>query len=764
MRHAGLALFSLAFGIFPLASLGCAGATSAPSTPMHVATRSEVDRVLDAFHEAAARSDEEAYFALFAKDGVFLGTDATERWDVQAFRTYAHPVFAKKRGWVMRAKKRNVTFAPGGQTALFDEELETKNLGPSRGSGVLVLENGAYKVLQYNLTITVPNERFSSIKRLLGGPAGPPRTAPRGPADLGFSDPSRAAKVAALGPKLDAIVDREMAEHAPPSLAVALVVDGKIAHVVVRGFADKKTQRKATRETVYRVGSITKTFTATALLLLRDEGKLDLDDRVDAHLPEFANVSHSPTDARPVTLRQLVTHTSGLPRLGGFDYTRPDRDVPEAEVLGALDGALARAPGTEYLYSNFGMSLVGLVVAKASGKGYRDVLRERLFLPLGMMHTAFEPPKDALLATGYASNDSDTPATAWRLGASEGAGGLYASLDDMAKWVAFQEEAWPARDGDDTAPVKRASLRESHMPGVPADFSAEKSREGLKVAAESVGLAWHVKQTCDFASIVEHGGAIDGFHAQIAFAPDRGFGLVVLSNSIAAGTSRIADRILDLVATEHALLPREPLFAHTGLVERWLASYQDPSRETYDAVFSKTFREHVPLAKMSAIGKELGLRHGACKLSPEDTRAESRDEASLRATCEKGALRLHALSDGTAFGGFTVASAGFPVKPNVQRAAIDALALLSHWDQARATKLFASDTKLAKVRAALEAQHEDGGRCTLGTGDGNGEEDARFPLQCERGRPMVFSVGLQKDGKISTLLLTPRTEPRARCR
>jgi hypothetical protein len=238
----------------------------------------------------------------------------------------------------------------------------------------------------------------------------------------------------------------------------------------------------------------------------------------------------------------------------------------------------------------------------------------------------------------------------------------------------------------------------------------------------------------------------------------------VLSNSITAGTSRIADRILDLVATERALLPREPLFAHTGLVERWLASYQAPSQETYDAAFSKTFRDHVSLAKMREIGKDLGIRHGACKLSRDDTHAESRDEASLRATCEKGALRLHALSDGTAFGGFTVASAGFPVKPNVQRAANDALALMSHWDQARATKLFASETKLAKVRAALEGQHEAGGRCTLGPGDGNGEDDARFPLQCERGQPMVFSVGLQKDGKLATLLLTPRTEPRARCR
>lgn len=771
MRSRPLFAFVALLSLAPLGWLGaaCAPPSSSAHAPEQVKppTRADVDRVLDGFHDAAARSDEKAYFSCFAKDGVFLGTDATERWSVEAFRAYAHPHFAKQRGWVMRATKRNVSFA-SNDTALFDEELETKNLGPARGTGVLVREGGGFKVLQYNLTVTVPNDRFSSVKRLLAFPSDPPRTSPSVQA-LGFADPNRLAKVAALGPKLEALVDREMSQRHPPSLAVALVVDGKVAQIVVRGEADKKAHRKATRETLYRVGSITKTFTATALLALRDEGKLALDDRVDAHLPEFGRVALTPTDSRPITLRQLLSHTSGLPRLGDFDYTRLDRDVPESEVLAALDTRVVNPPGTEYLYSNFGFATAGLVVARAAGKPYREVLRERLFLPLGMTSATFEATRDGSSASGYANNDTDASRAPWRLGASEGAGGLYASLDDMAKWVGFQEQAWPARDGDDTGPVKRATLRESHLAQASSELSAERTREGLKVSAESVGLAWHVRRTCDYATLVEHGGAIDGFHAQITFAPDRGFGLVVLSNSITARTARIADDILELVASQKALEPREPIFAHEARVTKWLATYADTSPATYEAVFSKAFRDHVPLATMRDISAKLAARHGACKLTNDpkapSTFVASRDEATLRATCERGALRVHAAADGQGlFVGFTVASTGFAPTQNVRRAANEALGLIAHWDDAHAKKLFAKEVKLPDLQAAFAAQRDDGGACTLGPGEGNGEDDARFLLRCERGRPLWLTVGLHKDAAVATLTLTPPEAPPTRCR
>jgi ketosteroid isomerase-like protein len=127
--------------------------------------RAPIDAALDDFHDAAARADEARYFAHFAPDGVFLGTDATERWDVAAFRAYAHPYFARGKAWAFRGIRREVTVR--GDVAWFDEELETQNLGPARGSGVLSLRDGRWLIEQYVLSITIPNEKFRAVRELL---------------------------------------------------------------------------------------------------------------------------------------------------------------------------------------------------------------------------------------------------------------------------------------------------------------------------------------------------------------------------------------------------------------------------------------------------------------------------------------------------------------------------------------------------------------------------------------------------------------------
>ncbi|HEU0053410.1 MAG TPA: nuclear transport factor 2 family protein, partial [Longimicrobium sp.] len=124
-----------------------------------------IARELDDFHDAAAQADEARYFAHFAPDGVFLGTDATERWDVQAFRAYSHPYFAKGKAWTFHGVRRRI--AVRGDVAWFEEDLETQNLGPARGSGVLVFSGGRWLIEQYVLSITVPNEKFKAVRELL---------------------------------------------------------------------------------------------------------------------------------------------------------------------------------------------------------------------------------------------------------------------------------------------------------------------------------------------------------------------------------------------------------------------------------------------------------------------------------------------------------------------------------------------------------------------------------------------------------------------
>jgi hypothetical protein len=116
-----------------------------------------VNKVLDDWHRAAAAADEPRYFNHFAANGVFMGTDATERWTVAAFRQWAKPHFDAKKAWDFHPRDRHVSFSAAGDTAWFDEMLDTANLGVCRGSGVLVRQGGEWKIAQYNLSVPIPN-------------------------------------------------------------------------------------------------------------------------------------------------------------------------------------------------------------------------------------------------------------------------------------------------------------------------------------------------------------------------------------------------------------------------------------------------------------------------------------------------------------------------------------------------------------------------------------------------------------------------------
>lgn len=175
-------LFTIAFTLASsaLVLLCACSATTLPVEPTvqpppepraNTGSEREVTQVLDAFHAAAAKADEAAYFALFARDGVFLGTDASERWTVAAFREYVHPHFAAGRGFVYLPRDRHVSFGANGQIAWFDELLDHAKYGELRGTGVLVREGDVFRIAQYNLTFTVPNDVAAQVVPLLRAPA-----------------------------------------------------------------------------------------------------------------------------------------------------------------------------------------------------------------------------------------------------------------------------------------------------------------------------------------------------------------------------------------------------------------------------------------------------------------------------------------------------------------------------------------------------------------------------------------------------------------
>jgi ketosteroid isomerase-like protein len=154
-RSLGIALMAISFTLL--------GYTQAPkdasmNQPAKEATAtSAINAILDGFHTAASKADGKTYFNYFHKDGVFLGTDKTERWSVEAFKAFAEPYFSKGKGWTYVSQKRHISLSANGQTAWFDEELHNEKYGNTRGSGVLVKEETQWKITQYVLSFPIPN-------------------------------------------------------------------------------------------------------------------------------------------------------------------------------------------------------------------------------------------------------------------------------------------------------------------------------------------------------------------------------------------------------------------------------------------------------------------------------------------------------------------------------------------------------------------------------------------------------------------------------
>ncbi len=159
MRNARTSIYTCA-ALFVVAALSTSACTQQmESEAIDVAAEKRaIDETLTTLHDAATNADFERYFGVFADDGVFLGTDATERWTVAEFREYARPRFEDGGGWEYHMKERYIYLAPDGRTAWFDETLENANLGDTRGSGALLRTDDGWKITQYNLTIPIPND------------------------------------------------------------------------------------------------------------------------------------------------------------------------------------------------------------------------------------------------------------------------------------------------------------------------------------------------------------------------------------------------------------------------------------------------------------------------------------------------------------------------------------------------------------------------------------------------------------------------------
>jgi CubicO group peptidase (beta-lactamase class C family) len=424
---------------------------------------------------------------------------------------------------------------------------------------------------------------------------------------MGFDEPARRLDaIRATFPRLDALAAAAVEQRHIPQLALGVVVDGELFYA--RGDADS----------VFRIGSITKTFTALAVLKLRDEGQLELDAPAERYLPELSRVTYPTRDSPRITLRHLLTHTSGLPAIGSFSYAQAEHDVTEAEIVGTLGSiVLEAAPGTVYAYSNLGLGLVGLIVGRASGTTYREYLNREVLAPLGMRATYWsdgDVPAERLARAHRAGKEIPH----WRLGAFEGAGGLYTSLRDLARYAAFQLDAYPPRDEADRGPVRRASVREGHS-----------------ARADGVALAWHVTKLG-----VGHDGGTEGHSASLKLLPDRGIAVFVLSNETEeeAQAGELANAVID-VLSDVATPRRYEVTPQVTAAAKTLAQlYAAFDAGLYDRTFTASFRAAAGSTAVAELIERLRVRLGLCageqKISMTGARA-----ARIFVRCERGELR-----------------------------------------------------------------------------------------------------------------------------
>jgi len=301
-----------------------------------------------------------------------------------------------------------------------------------------------------------------------------------------------AAACSSSSPEAAAKVDTLLQPYkgAVPGASVLVVRDGLPIIRRSVGLADLENPVAATPATNYRLASMTKQFTAAAILLLAEDGRLSLSDPVRKWLPTL------PAAADHITIRHLLTHTSGLVDYEDVMAEGTTRQLHDADVLHLLESQDRTyfAPGTAYRYSNSGYSLLALIVGRASGSDFATFLRQRVFLPLHMQNTvAFEEGISTVAnrAYGYSFENNRWTRTDQSLtSAVLGDGGIYSSIDDLAKWDAALY---------DNRLLRPESLRAAFTPATKTDDPAVQYGFGWRMTGESL---WHSGETMGFRNVI----------------------------------------------------------------------------------------------------------------------------------------------------------------------------------------------------------------------------------------------------------------------
>jgi len=400
-----------------------------------------------------------------------------------------------------------------------------------------------------------------------------------------FHTADRRTLLAAVLPQLDALYARYAEQHRVPGLIYGVLLDGELVHTLSFGTRSVGQDAPVDADTVFRIASMSKSFAALAVVMLRDAGKLRLDDPAADYAPELAQLPYPTRDSQPITVRQLLIMSAGWPEDDPWgDRQLIWRDGELAAHL-AQGVAFSRAPGVAFEYSNLGYMALGRVIHGASGLSAPEYITRHILQPLGMTSTVWNQAEVApeRLALGYRWEENAwLPEPILSTGGDVGAfAGIFTTLRDLAKWVNLFLAAFPPRDDADNGIVQRSSLREMQQGSrmisiIPAQATLAAP---LNVANAAYGYGLFVRQDGNFTS-VGHSGGLPGYGSAMRWAPDYGLGLIALGNHTYAPMSAATMEALTLVIAAGNLPPRRLapsaalLVAQAG-VNQLLASWDD---------------------------------------------------------------------------------------------------------------------------------------------------------------------------------------------
>jgi CubicO group peptidase (beta-lactamase class C family) len=475
--------------------------------------------------------------------------------------------------------------------------------------------------------------------------ASPPASSPP---QAAAAAPAPSDRLSTIEPYL-ADVDRLFSGFAErvhaPGMAWGIVLDGQLVHSGVYGVRDAASKAPVDASTVFRIASMTKSFTALAILQLRDAGRLALDDPAEVYVPELRGLTYPTADSPKITVRHLLSHATGFPEdnpWGDRQLARTDAEMGEMLRQGI---PFSTSPGTAYEYSNYGFAILGRIVANVSREPYASYVATHILQPLGLSATTLEAasvPADRL-AHGYRWQDGmwlDEPPLPH--GAFGSMGGMLTSVTDLGRYVGFLMSAWPPRDGPDAGPVRRASLREMQQVWRPRPATARRAPDGsLQLSSGGYGYGLGVRQTCEFASIVSHTGGLPGYGSVMTWLPDYGIGVIGMANLTYTSGSAIANDALSLLVQRAGLKPRQPepsaaLLEARATVNRLLGRWDDALAESLAA--ENLFLDETKDRRRAAIEALLAER-GACHAN-DDFDVENALRGQWTLSCEKGSPLL----------------------------------------------------------------------------------------------------------------------------